>query len=625
MEIELSFPDGKKVKVNKGSRLSEMAPKDAVVARLGEKLVDLATAPAQDSVVEFLSVRTPEGVDVMRHSCAHILADAVLRLFPSAKPTIGPVIDKGFYYDFDFERAFTPEDLKAIEGEMNRIIAKNEPFERAELSKAEALKEFQDNKYKIELVEEYGDGVLSIYKSGVFTDLCRGPHVPSSGHLKSFKLTKAAGAYWRGDAKNPQLQRIYGIAFVSQQDLKEYLVFLEEAEKRDHRKLGRELELFSIHEEGPGFIFFLPKGMIIWNELLDFWREEHTKAGYLEIKTPIILSKTLWERSGHWSYYKENMYTLKIDDQDFAIKPMNCPGGMMVYNEKAHSYREFPLRVGEIGLVHRHEMSGVLSGLFRVRCFHQDDAHIYMTEEQAKDEVLNVLNLAEKFYTLFGLSYHLEISTRPAKSVGTDEQWAKSEKMLIEALDSTGKQYKINPGDGAFYGPKIDIHIKDCIGRTWQCGTIQLDMNLPERFDLTYIGEDNAKHRPVMVHRVIYGSVERFFGILIEHYAGKFPLWLSPEQVRVLTIADRFIPYAEGLIEKFKAAGIRATSDFKSESVSKKVREAQLAQVNYMLVIGEQEVATGTVNVRTRDNKVLGQKSPDDFMKELVEEIKERR
>lgn len=625
MEIELSFPDGKKVNVNQGSKLSEIAPKDAVVAKLGEKLVDLSTTLTTDSAVEFYSARTPEGIDTIRHSSAHIMADAVLRLFPNAKPTIGPVIDKGFYYDFDFERPFTPEDLKAIESEMNKIVAKNEPFERRELSKAEALKLFADNKYKLELVEEYGEGTLSIYKSGVFTDLCRGPHVPSSGHIKSFKLTKAAGAYWRGDAKNQQLQRIYGIAFVSQQELKDYLNFLAEAEKRDHRKLGKELELFSIHDEGPGFIFFLPKGMVIWNELLNFWREEHTKAGYLEIKTPIILSRTLWERSGHWSYYKENMYTLKIDDMDYAIKPMNCPGGLMVYNETVHSYREFPLRVGEIGLVHRHEMSGVLSGLFRVRCFHQDDAHIYMTEEQAKDEVLNVLNLADKFYSVFGLSYHLELSTRPAKSIGTDEQWQKSEKILAEALDSTGKQYKINPGDGAFYGPKIDIHIKDCLGRTWQCGTIQLDMNLPERFDISYIGEDNAKHRPVMIHRVIYGSVERFFGILIEHYAGKFPLWLNPEQVRVLTIADRFIPYAEELISKCKAAGIRAAGDFRSESISKKVREAQLAQVNYMLVIGEQEVASGTINVRTRDNKVLGQKKPDEFLAELKEEIRAKR
>ncbi len=624
MEIELNFKDGSKKKIAKGSKLSEIAPKDAVVAKLNGKLVDLSAAVSGNSEVEFLSARTPEGLEVMRHSCAHVMAEAIQSLFPKALPTIGPVVENGFYYDFDFDTPFTPEDLKKIEKEMNRIIARNEPFVRKEISKKEALELFKANKYKMELIEEFGEG-LSIYQCGGFVDLCRGPHIPSTGHIKSFRLTKTSGAYWRGDAKKQQLQRIYGIAFVSEQELKDYLRLLEEAEKRDHRKLGKELELFSIHDEGPGFIFFLPKGMVIWNQLVDFWREEHKKAGYQEIKTPIILSRTLWERSGHWGYYKENMYTLQIDEMDYAIKPMNCPGCLIVYNEKIHSYREFPLRVGEIGLVHRHEMSGVLSGLFRVRCFHQDDAHIFMTEEQAKDEVLAVLMLAEKFYSLFGLSYHLELSTRPAKSIGTDEQWEKAEKILVEALDTTGKKYKINPGDGAFYGPKIDLHIKDCLGRTWQCGTIQLDMNLPERFDISYIGEDNAKHRPVMIHRVIYGSLERFFGILIEHYAGKFPLWLNPEQVRVMTVADRFIPYAEKLIKKYEEAGIRVTSDFRAESVSKKVREAQLAYVNYMLVIGEQEESTNTVNVRTRDNKVIGQKNPEDFLKDLKEEIASKR
>lgn len=475
------------------------------------------------------------------------------------------------------------------------------------------------------MIEEYADKNLTIYRQGDYVDLCRGPHITNTSKIKAFKLTKISGAYWRADANQKQLSRIYGISFTDKKDLKEYLTSIEEAEKRNHIKLGKEHGLFSFHEEGPGFPFIKPKGMVIWNELIKYWHEVHDRWNYKEIKTPIMLNRHLWEQSGHWINYRENMYTTKIDEMDFAIKPMNCPGALLLYNEDIHSYREFPLRCGEIGLVHRHELSGALNGLFRVRCFHQDDAHIFMTKEQIKDEILGVLKVAEEIYAAFGLSYHLELSTRPAKSIGTDEAWKIATDGLKSALDFTKRDYKINEGDGAFYGPKIDIHIKDALSRTWQCGTIQLDMNLPERFDLNYEGEDGIKHRPVMIHRVIYGSMERFFGILIEHFAAKFPLWLSPVQVKILPIADRHNEYCKKVCDILKADGVRTEINERTETTSKKVRDAQIEQVNYILVVGDKEVESNTVNVRTRDNRVVGEKEVNEFKEKISEEIKQRK
>lgn len=611
------------MKIVKGSILLDKAPKGAVVAKLDGELVDLNIKVDKDSEVEFLDANSKDGLEVLRHSTAHVLAEAVVNLFPKALPTIGPVVEQGFYYDFDHE-PFTPEDLKKIEKEMRRIIAKNEKFERIELSKKQAIDMFKNNKYKLELIEEFGKD-LSVYKSGKFADLCRGPHVPSTRYVKAFKLTKLAGAYWRADITNKQLQRVYGIAFGTEKELKDYVRILAEAEKRDHRKLGKRLGLFSFHEEGPGFPFWLPKGIILKNAVLDYWKELHKKAGYVFIETPIILTRALWERSGHWKNYKEAMYTLKIDNNDFAIKPMNCPGGMLVYKEKIHSYREFPLRVAELGLVHRHEMSGVLAGLFRVRAFTQDDAHIYMTMDQLSDEIINVVNLTFELYKPYGFEYSLELSTKPKKHIGTAEQWEKSTAALKDALDRMKIKYEIIESEGAFYGPKIDFHLKDAIGRTWQCGTIQVDMAQPENFDLTYEGQDGRRHRPVMIHRALYGSIERFLGILVEHFAGKFPAWMNPEQVRILTVAEKFVSYAEKIRDKYNKAGIRVTLDQRPDSIPKKVRNAQVSYVNYALVVGEKEVKNKTVNVRTRDNKVLGEKNPEEFLKELLKEIKERR
>jgi threonyl-tRNA synthetase len=622
MEIELNYQDGSKRKIAKGSLLSEIAPKDAVVAKLDGKLVDLSTPVDNGTEVEFFSARTPEGLEVMRHSCAHVLADAVLRLFPEALPTIGPVIENGFYYDFDFGRAFTPEDLKKLETEMNRIIAKREPFERKGLSKSEALKLFKGNKYKLELIEEFGEN-LTAYRSGSFLDLCRGPHVPHVGHIKSFKLTKAAGAYWRGEAKNPQLQRIYGIAFVGEQELKDHLRFLEEAEKRDHRKLTRELDLVYFHEYAPGAPFFLKKGTIIYNLLTEFIREEYKKRGYEEVITPQLYNKKLWEISGHWDHYRENMFIVNIEGQEHSLKPMNCPSHCLIYNRAAKSYRDLPVRIADFCNLHRNELSGVLSGLFRVRKFAQDDGHIFCRFDQIEEEVLGVLDFIQYVWTKvfnFNLEYYL--STRPEKALGTKEIWDQAEGLLSSALTKAGIPFNIRPGEGAFYGPKIDIDIEDALGRKWQCPTCQLDFNLPKRFETEYMDEASQKQTAVMIHRAVLGSLERFFGILTEHYAGKFPLWLNPEQVRVLTVADRFNPYAEEVIKRYDLAGIRVSQDFRAESVSKKVRDAQMGQVNYMMVIGEQEVGTNTVNIRTRDNKVLGQRQPEEFLKELLEEIK---
>ncbi len=566
-----------------------------------------------------------QDLETLRHSVSHVLAAAVKELFPEVKLGIGPAIEDGFYYDFDRDTPFTPEDLKLIQKKMRDIIKKNQKFEHYELDYKEAKKQLKDEPYKLELLEELKDKgeKISFYKNGSFVDLCSGPHLESTGEIKAYKLLKIAAAYWRGNSDNKQLQRIYGTAFFSKEELKEYLKLREEAERRDHRKIGKKLQLFSFHEEAPGMVFFLPKGMIIWNKLIDYWRKEHENAGYVEIKTPIMMNRALWEKSGHWDNYQENMYLTEIDNVEYAIKPMNCPGGMLVYKERTHSYREFPLKMGEIGLVHRHELSGVLSGLFRVRSFHQDDAHIFMTEDQITEQVLEVLNLAERFYSKFGLDYTLELSTRPEKSIGTDEQWEKATQGLKEALDKKAKPYTVNEGDGAFYGPKIDLHIKDALGRTWQCGTVQLDMSFPERFDLTYEGEDGKKHRPVMIHRVIYGSMERFMGVLTEHYAGRFPLWLSPVQVRVLPIADRHADFGKLVVDQLENAGFRAELDDRAESTNKKVRNAQVEQVNYILVIGDNEVENKTVNIRTRDNKVHGEKKVETFIEELKKKLDE--
>jgi len=628
--IKIYFPNGSSKDFEKGIRgekialsIGERLANASLAIKVNDKLQDLSTPIDEDAKVQLITFEDKEGKEILWHSTAHVMAQAVTRLFPEAKPAIGPTIENGFYYDFDF-RAFTADDLQKIEIEMKKIIEESIPIIRKDISLQDAINLFSENEFKKEIIKEYSDDTLTVYMQGTFVDLCRGPHIPNTSKIKAFKLTKNSGAYWRGDAKNKQLSRIYGISFSNKKELDEYLKVLEEAEKRNHIKLGKEHALFSFHEEGPGCPFFKPNGMIIWNELLSYWHDVHDKWNYKEIKTPIMLNRILWEKSGHWTNYRENMYTTKIDEMDYAIKPMNCPGGMLVYNEEVHSYRELPLRVGEIGLVHRHELSGALSGLFRVRCFHQDDAHIFMTEEQIKEEILGVLKIAEEMYATFGLSYHLELSTKPVKSIGTDEAWNTATSGLKAALDSTGKPYKINEGDGAFYGPKIDIHIKDALGRTWQCGTIQLDMNLPERFDLTYEGEDGKKHRPVMIHRVIYGSMERFFGVLTEHFAAKFPLWMSPVQVKLLPIADRHVDYCKQLESLFKSNKIRVQIDKRSESVNKKVRDAQVEQVNYILVVGDKEIESKTVTVRTRDNKIIGSKETEDFIKTISKEIEER-
>ena len=621
--------NGKETEVVEGKSAGEIAKEigdeKALAVKIDGQTVDLNTKiTTTTKTLDFIDFTSKEGKEIFRHSASHLLAAAVQKLFPKVKLTIGPAVEDGFYYDFDADEPFTPGDLKKIQKEMHKIMKKKVPFERIDCSVDEAKEHQKDQPYKIEMIDDLGDEQMTVYKMGEFTDLCRGPHVPTTGYIKAFKLTKLAGAYWRGDVKNKQLQRIYGVAFSTKDELKEYMRLLEEAQKRDHRKLGKKLKLFSFHDEGPGFPFWHPKGLFLFNKLLEVWRKEHEKAGYVEVKTPIILSRKLWEQSGHWKNYAENMYFTKIDEEDYAIKPMNCPGGMLMYNETVHSYKELPLKIGEVGLVHRHELSGVLSGLFRVRQFHQDDAHIYMTPEQIVEEVEKVINLTDKFYKMFGLTFHMELSTKPDKAMGTDEQWDLTTNSLKEALEKSGREYVVNEGDGAFYGPKIDFHIKDAIGRTWQCGTIQLDMAQPDNFDLTYMGEDGEnKHRPVMIHRTIYGSLERFIGILIEHYTGKFPLWLSPVQVKILAVADRFNDYAKQVKDELTQNGFRVELDSRSETLSKKVREAQLEKVNYILVVGEQEVTDKTVTVRTRNNEVKGAKSVADFLSDLKAEVKQ--
>ena len=608
--------------------LSQKLGKVALLAVVDGKNKDLTDVLENDASVEFISADTPEGLHAIRHTAAHVMAQAIQHLFPGTKFAIGPAIANGFYYDLDSEHVFTPEDLAAIEKEMAKIVKANNPLVRSELSRADALAMFakMEEPYKVELINDLPeDAIISIYQQGDFLDLCAGPHCPTTGRVKAFKLQSIAGAYWRGNEKNKMLQRIYGTAFNTKEELDAYLNMLEEAAKRDHRKLGKELDLFSIQDEGPGFPFFHPNGMIVRNELEDYWRKIHREYGYQEIKTPMILSRSLWEQSGHWDHYRENMYFTQIDELDFAIKPMNCPGGMLVYKTKPHSYKELPIRAGELGLVHRHELSGALHGLFRVRCFTQDDAHIFMMPSQIKEEIQNVIKLFDQVYGTFGLKYHAELSTRPEDSMGDAETWEKTTNALRDAMEDFGLKYVVNEGDGAFYGPKIDFHLTDSIGRTWQCGTIQLDIQLPEKFDLTYTGEDGLKHRPVMIHRVVYGSIERFIGILIEHYAGAFPAWLAPTQVRILPITDKHVAYAKELNDKMFAMGLRVYLDDRNEKIGYKIREAQVQKIPYMLVVGDKEVEEGAVAVRRRSEGDLGAMKADDFIAMLQKEITEKK
>ncbi|MBY6953188.1 threonine--tRNA ligase [Clostridium botulinum] len=632
--IKITLKDGKVMEFEEGIKISDIAMKispalykKALAAKIDGETVDLMTELHKDSSLEILTFEDEMGKWALRHTGAHILAQAVKRLYPEVKLAIGPAIDTGFYYDFEADFTFTPEMLEKIEAEIKKIIKENHKLERFELPREEAINLMKEKNedYKVELIEDLPEGeVISFYKQGDFTDLCAGPHVPSTGKVKSVKLLSLAGAYWRGNENNKMLQRIYGTAFTKKSELDEYLNMIEEAKKRDHRKLGKELDLFSIHEEGPGFPFFHPKGMIVRNILESFWREEHTKAGYQEIRTPLILNEALWHQSGHWDHYKENMYFTNIDDGDYAIKPMNCPGGILVYKNSMHSYRDLPLRLSELGIVHRHELSGALHGLMRVRCFTQDDAHLYMIKEQIKEEVVGIIKLIDKFYKLFGFEYFVELSTRPEDSMGSDEDWEIATNGLREALDSIGKEYRVNEGDGAFYGPKIDFHLKDCIGRTWQCGTIQLDFQMPERFDLSYIGADGEKHRPVMVHRTIYGSVERFIGILIEQYAGAFPTWLAPVQVKLMNITDSQYDYLKKVEEALKENNIRVEIDTRNEKIGYKIREAQLQKVPYMLILGDKEVEAGKVAVRSRKDGDLGAISLEEFIEKIKNEIKNK-
>jgi len=630
--IKVTLKDGSVKEYNKGISIKEVAESISAglarVALAGEvdgKVKDLSYELNEDCKLNLLTFDDDGGKHAYRHTASHILAQAVKRLYPNVKLAIGPAIDNGYYYDFDVEKPFSVEELAQIEEEMKKIIKEDLKLERFVLPREEAIKYMEEKgePYKVELIRDLPEGeTISFYKQGDFVDLCAGPHVESTGKIKAFKLLSVAGAYWRGNEKNKMLQRIYGTAFSKKSDLDEYLFRLEEAKKRDHRKLGKELDLFDIYEEGPGFPFFMPKGMVLRNLLESYWREEHQARGYQEIRTPIILNEDLWHRSGHWDHYKENMYFTKIDEGDFAIKPMNCPGGMLVYKRRLHSYRDLPQRLAELGLVHRHELSGALHGLMRVRCFTQDDAHIFMTPEQIKDEVLGVINLIDDFYNVFGFKYHVELSTRPEDSMGTDEQWEMATNALKDALDAKGMSYKINEGDGAFYGPKIDFHLEDSIGRTWQCGTIQLDFQMPQRFDLSYIGPDGEKHRPVMIHRVVFGSIERFIAILTEHFAGAFPTWLSPVQVKVLPLIEKHHQFADEVRAELEAKGIRVEVDYRNEKIGYKIREAQLEKIPYMLVIGDKEMENRAVAVRSRKDGDLGAMPLNDFVDKIVEEVK---
>ena len=633
--IKVKLMDGSMKEIEDGSNgyslatsISRKLAKEAVAAKVNGKLVDLSHELKESDQVEIITVDSEEGIEIIRHSTAHVMAQAVKRIYGDVKLAIGPTVKNGFYYDFDLDTPLTHGDIEKIEEEMNKIINEDLKFKRKDVSREEALKLMSEKgeDYKVQLINDLDESEnISLYEQGDFTDLCRGPHIPSTKFIKAFKLTSVAGAYWRGSEKNKMLQRIYGVAFATKKELDKYLNMIEEAKKRDHRKLGRELRLFEIMDEGPGFPFFLPKGVVLKNILIDYWRKLHNKAGYVEIETPIMLNKELWIRSGHWDHYKENMYTSMIDDKEFALKPMNCPGGMLVYKSEGHSYRDLPLRVGELGRVHRHELSGALHGLMRVRAFTQDDAHIFMLPEQIKSEILGVIKLIDEVYGTLGFKYNIELSTRPEDSMGSDEEWTMAESSLKEALDEGGLDYKINEGDGAFYGPKIDFHIEDSLGRSWQCGTIQLDFQLPQRFELEYIGSDGEKHRPIVIHRVIFGSIERFIGILIEHFAGKFPVWLAPVQVKVLPISDNFVEYGSEVIGKLREAGIRCEIDNRSEKIGYKIREARNERVPYMIIVGEQEKTHGNISLRSREGGDEGSISLEEFIARVQKEEKEKK
>ena len=633
-DVKIILPDGSAKEYAAGTTLGEAVKqlsnslaKKVLAANVNGELTDLREELVDGSEVAFLTFEEDGGKHTLRHTASHILAQAVKRLWPEAKLAIGPAIDKGFYYDIDMEHTLTPEDLGKIEKEMSRIVKENLPITKSVMSRQEAIEFFKSKNedYKVELIEDLPeDAVISCYAQGDFIDLCAGPHVASTGKVKAFKLQSIAGAYWRGDEKNKMLQRIYGTAFEKKEDLDAYLHLLEEAAKRDHRKLGKELGLFVIKEEGPGFPFFLPKGMALRNELENFWREVHHEFDYEEIRTPIILNKQLWETSGHWFHYRENMYTTIIDDEEYAIKPMNCPGGILVYQNEMHSYRDFPLRYAELGLVHRHELSGALHGLFRVRAFTQDDAHVFMLPDQMQSELMKVIELFDRIYSQFGLKYHVELSTKPDNAMGDDAIWEAATEALRNAIEAKGIPYVINPGDGAFYGPKLDYHIEDSLGRTWQCGTIQLDMNLPERFQIDYVGEDGQKHRPIMIHRACFGSMERFIGILTEHYAGAFPTWMAPVQVKILPISEKHVEYAKALAKQMHRDYVRVEVDDRSEKIGYKIRQAQIAKVPYMLVVGDKEVEEGTVNVRKHGGDELGSVPFEEFFNAIKIEIKER-
>lgn len=632
--MKITLKDGSVMELANGmavidiaKELSEGLARVATSAKVNGELVDLRTVVDSDAELEILTFDSEDGKGAFNHTASHIMAQAVKRLYPDTKLAIGPSIANGFYYDLDRETPFVAEDLEKIEAEMKKIVKEGLALERSTKSREDAIAYFKekDEPYKVELVEDLPEGEeISFYSQGEFTDLCAGPHLMSTKAVKAFKLTSLAGAYWRGDEKNKMLTRIYGVAYPKKAQLEEYLHMMEEAKKRDHRKLGKELGLFMMAEEGPGFPFFLPKGMVLKNTLLDYWRELHKKNGYVEISTPIILSRHLWENSGHWDHYKDNMYATVIDGEDYAVKPMNCPGGMLVYKAEPHSYKDLPLRAAEIGLVHRHEKSGQLHGLMRVRCFNQDDAHIFMTPEQIRDEIKGVAKLIDEVYSLFGFKYHVELSTRPEDSMGSDEDWELATEGLRGALDDLGLDYIVNEGDGAFYGPKIDFHLEDSIGRTWQCGTIQLDMQMPQRFELEYVGADGEKHRPIMIHRVAFGSIERFIGILIEHFAGAFPTWLAPVQVKVLPISDKYMEYGKKVLEELNEVGIRAEIDQRAEKIGYKIREAQMQKIPYMLVVGAKEEESGVVSVRSRFACDEGQKSLADFIAAVKEEIEKK-
>ncbi len=632
--ITIRLKDGKEKEFESAVSLADAAKaisnslgKNALVAKVNGELTDLRDPIVDGAEVEFFTKEDPEGLFTLRHTASHVMAQAIQHLFPGVKFAIGPAIDDGFYYDLDSDHVFSQEDFAAIEKEMSKIAKENIPLVKKVLPRDEALQYFKDKgqDYKVMLIEDLPEEeTISLYEQGDFTDLCAGPHLKSTGKVKTFKLMTVAGAYWRGDSKNKMLQRIYATAFFSKEDLDHYLFVRAEAEKRDHRKLGKQLDLFSFHEEGPGFPFFHPKGMILRNKLMDYERELFKEFGYVEIMTPVILSKKLWLQSGHWDHYKENMYFTQIDDEDYAIKPMNCPGGILFFKTQQRSYRDLPMRVGEFGLVHRHELKGALHGLFRVRCFTQDDAHIFMTQEQMKDEVIKCMAMYQKMYGVFGLEYHVELSTRPENSMGSDELWEISTNALREAIETAGVPYQINEGDGAFYGPKLDFHVQDSLGRTWQCGTIQMDMQLPERFDVNYIGEDGEKHRAVMLHRAGYGSLERFIGILIEHYAGAFPTWIAPVQAKIIPVTDKNLEYAKSVAAAMSESDIRVEVEEANETLGYKIRKAQMEKVPYMIIVGDQEMKSHTISVRSRKNGDLGSQSLPMFVANLIREIKER-